>query len=108
MDMAKAAAVARLNDAARTTLSDCRVVVTRGIAALGKDAEILHLVQTFSNFTPSNDPFGEHDFGGFEFADHTIFWKIDCYDIDICMASPDPAEPAVTVRVLTVMLADEY
>lgn len=108
MDPTNVAELARLNDEARSTFSGCRVVVTPGIAALGKDQEILALVRTFSNFSPNNDPFGEHDFGAFEFAGHTIFWKIDCYDIDMSMASPDPADPTVTVRVLTVMLGEEY
>lgn len=37
-----------------------------------------------------------------------VFWKIDAYDRDLRFASPDPSNPAVTVRVLTVMLAEGY
>lgn len=37
-----------------------------------------------------------------------ILWKIDYYDRDRQFHSPDPADPKVTVRVLTVMRSDEY
>jgi hypothetical protein len=62
----------------------------------------------FSDFTPDNDPHGEHDFGSFEHAGKSIFWKIDCYDRDLNFGSPNPADPNVTARVLTVLLAEEY
>ena len=65
-------------------------------------------VHGFTAFSPDNDPYGEHDFGSFEYAGKTIFWKIDCYDRDLDNGSPDPTDPAVTTRVLTVLLAEEY
>jgi hypothetical protein len=37
-----------------------------------------------------------------------VFWKIDCYDREMQGASPDPTDPAMTVRVLTIFLASEW
>jgi Protein of unknown function (DUF3768) len=87
-----------------------RMFVTSGVAALPPEqqAEIMHRVHTYADFTPESDPHGEHDFGSFEYAGKTIFWKIDYYDRDLDYGSPDPADPAVTTRVLTVLLAEEY
>ena len=51
---------------------------------------------------------GEHDFGSFEIGEQRFFWKIDYYDLSLCYGSNDPAEPTLTKRVLTIMLAEEY
>lgn len=102
--------IANLNDEARQSLTGCRVFLTRGIHALGESAVrmIIAKVQAFDEFTEANDPYGEHDFGKIELFDHCIFWKFDYYDPDMQMASLDPADPTITARVLTVMLANEY
>lgn len=104
------AKVRELNDAFRTTLLGGRIVLTHGVAALGADgiAGIKEAVRTFSNFTSDNDPHNEHDFGSCAWGLHRILWKIDYYDAALEYGSPDPANPAVTTRVLTVMLASEY
>jgi len=104
------ARVRQLNDEARMYLTDGKVLFTRGVAALPEadQAAILERVCTFDDFAPANDPYGEHDFGAFEHNGHRIFWKIDYYDRDERFGSPDPADPRVTRRVLTIMLAGEY
>lgn len=100
--------IRELNDQARQTLTGCRVVVTPGVMALNATDMILTMVRRYSAFTPDNDPYAEHDFGSFRFQDETIFWKLDYYDLDFTMHSPDAADPAVTARVLTLMLGSEY
>ena len=99
-----------LNDHARQSFTGCRVVITHGIAELGEGAvvQILAKVRAYRSFTPDNDPYAEHDFGAIKLRGNTFFWKFDYYDLDLQMHSPDPSDPAVTARVLTVMLAEEY
>ena len=99
-----------LNDAVRTLRGSGQIFITAGIAALPieEQTEIMERVRTFTAFTPDNDPYNQHDFGSFEHADRTIFWKIDCYDRDLEYGSPDPADEDATTRVLTVLLAEEY
>jgi hypothetical protein len=71
-------------------------------------AAILERVRAYDDFAPANDLYGEHDFGAFDYKDKRIFWKVDAYDRDLRYGSPDPADPRVTRRVLTIMLAGEY
>ena len=105
-----AQSIALLNDQARTTLTNCKLMVTRGIDLLGEEAVdcILDLVKRFDDFSERNDPFGEHDFGAVEYESNTVFWKIDYYDLDLMHHSPDPSDPHVTRRLLTIMLGEEY
>ena len=84
--------------------------MTDGVAALPvlDQVAILAKVMQHDQFTEDNDPHGEHDFGAFDHAGQRIFWKIDYYDPSIEYGSEDPADPAKTTRVLTIMLAEEY
>ncbi len=50
----------------------------------------------------------EHDFGALEVEGHMIYFKIDYFDRDLSMHSPDPADSSATQRVITIMLAEEY
>ena len=99
-----------LNDAFRTTMTGGRVMMTAGVDALPSDvkAMVIRRVATFSDFNADNDPRKEHDFGAFTLAGRRFFFKIDAYDKAMQYGSDDPADPAKTTRVLTIMLAEEY
>jgi hypothetical protein len=99
-----------LNDAFRRSFVGGTVVVTVGFGSLPLDRRrlILARIRASDNFNEDNDPHGEHDFGLIEDGDVRCFWKIDYYDSDMELMSPDAADPSVTTRVLTVMLAEEY
>ena len=78
--------IALLNDQARTTLTNCKLMVTRGIDLLGEETVdcILNLVKSFDDFSERNDPFGEHDFGviriNYEDSfNQSIFWDNTVY-----------------------------
>ena len=85
-------------------------MLTQGIQALGQKAvaEIIAKVRAFDQFNEGNDPYKEHDFGKVVHGKETVLWKIDYYDHAMEFHSPDPADPAVTTRVMTVMLGEEY
>ena len=102
--------IRQLNDLFRRTLTGGTVLMTAGIVALGdeRQAEVLAKVRAFDTFTAENDPWDEHDMGAFEIEGTRIFWKIDYFDLTRAFHSPEPADPAVTERVITIMLADEY
>ena len=99
-----------LNDTFRTSLTGGSVMVTRAVAALGAEArcEILVALRRYDDFDADNHPYGEHDFGRITAQGHKILFKIDYYDQDLVRHSPDPSDPAVTHRVLTIMLAEDY
>lgn len=102
--------IRRLNDEFRRSGRGGRIMMTSGIERLGFLAvdEIMAAVRSFDDFKEGNDPYGEHDFGALTIDGNRIFFKIDYYGRDLATHSPDPADPEVTIRVLTVMLADEY
>ena len=108
MHDANTAKIAALNDQARQSFTSCRVIITQDIQAMSDVPSILDQVRRYDAFTPNNDPYAEHDFGSFTHSGQTVFWKFDYYDLDITMHSPDPSDPSITARVLSVMLADEY
>ena len=106
----KTARIRALNDQLRQHLTGGMAVITPGVAVLGPEAveRIVKTIAVFDDFCHANDPHEEHDFGAFDAEGETIFFKIDYYDLTLNYHSPDPADPSVTERVITIMLADEY
>jgi Protein of unknown function (DUF3768) len=103
--------IAELNDLCRKSMGVTgRLIQTPGFNALSAHVKsaIREKVETFDSFTSDNDPYGEHDFGAIEHEGNRTFWKIDYYALDMLHGSENPADPKQTVRVLTIMLAEEY
>ena len=106
----RTARIAMLHDSLRRTFSGGRVMIFAGVSTLPESVRsaVLAAVQGFDAFGPDNDPRNEHDYGAVAVDDLRCFRKIDAYDRDLRGHSPDPADPAVTTRILTIMLAEEY
>ena len=123
----RTARIARLNDLARRAMGvACTAVATVGFRSLPEadQSSVRELIETYDAFDEGNDPYGERDFGCvYQLGDgrwtterprlrdderERVFWKFDYYDRDLQFGSEDAANPAVTRRVLTIMLADEY
>ncbi|WP_299844113.1 DUF3768 domain-containing protein [uncultured Roseovarius sp.] len=103
--------VRELNDRFRTSgLGNGTMLVTSGVQAEGSEFVVaaVDAVRTFSDFSSDNDPWAEHDYGAVEIAGHKVFFKVDCYDPTCTQGSENPANEALTHRVLTIMLASEY
>jgi hypothetical protein len=102
--------IRELNDQFRRTGDGGQQLITPGIVELGMRAlmDIRQLVADYDAFCEDNDPYGEHDFGNLEYQGNKVFWKIDYYDATLTAGSPEPTDPAVTTRVLTILLAREY
>ena len=108
--MSNISEIALQNDNFRKHLSQGTLVLTQGIRSNTKEdlEAIITKVRTFDTFDENNDPYGERDFGAFDYKGKKIFCKIDYYDQELLYLSPDVSNPRVTNRVLTIMYAEEY
>jgi Protein of unknown function (DUF3768) len=106
----KTARIRELNDQLRRQGIGGRIVITRGIEALGPDGvrDVLTAVARFDDFSEDNDPWGEHDCAVLTVNGSRIIFKVDYFDHGLQFHSPDASDPAVTERVLTIMLSEEY
>ena len=102
--------IAILNDKFRKSFIGGEVLLRAGIAAMSSEdkVNIVSVVQNFDNFTTANDPYGEHDFGCFDYKGQKIFFKIDYYDKKLQYLSEDPTDDSKTIRTLTIMQAEDW
>ena len=107
--MNKIETIRMMNDEFRRSLIGGKLVITRGVETLKyRKKRLFDLVREYENFSIENDPYGEHDFGSVVYQNSKYFWKIDYYDRSLQKGSEDPSNSRITVRVLTIMLAEEY
>jgi len=119
------AVIAEQNDLVRTALADpeayrkikeqglrFKLVWTPGIndtlIEQGKAKEMAQAIAKFDAFEADNDPHQERDFASLEIEGTKVFFKFDYYNLTLDGGSEDPADPAQTMRVLTIMLPSEY
>ena len=109
--------IARLNDQfRRADNEDIKGTfhVTSGLLehAINAGSSPLHVfvsVGMYQDFSEENDPYGERDFGVFDFEGERCYWKIDYFSDDsMTYGANDPADLTQCYRVLTIMLAAEY
>jgi hypothetical protein len=103
--------VRKLNDLLRCHWIGGEIVISGEVSELLEPmalGDLLYAMGQFDSFSSDNDPHGEHDLGALEMFGHKFFWTIDYYNVSLDGYSPDPADPNLTYRVLTLRLASEY
>lgn len=89
-----------------------RMIATQTLMAAGDGfvAEAVKATGEFDTFEPDNDPEGWHDFGSVTIRGEIVFWKIDLYEAgsDFRYGAEAPGNPATTMRVLTIMMAQDW
>lgn len=106
----RAERIARMNDQLRKTGQGGTIMVTRGVrtlAGFSRD-KLLAALAAYEGFDEDNDPHGERDLGDIDLWGAELLWKVEYFSPDMQFASNDPADPGITQRVLTVLLAEEY
>src|SRR4051794_34990266 len=95
-----------LNDELRIDHRGGKIVIATGVKALGPllVRRLDDALAAFADFNEDSDPHGEHDFGVVEIDGHEVMFKIDYFDKTLNYLSPDPSDPKVTSRVMTIML----
>ena len=84
------------------------------MGTLGHDGDekivrVYRAAAAFDDWPEGDDPYQEHDFGKFEVDGEAFIFKIDYYAIgDEQHGSEHPEDPAVTIRVMTLMYAEDY
>jgi hypothetical protein len=71
-------------------------------------ASELEKIATFNDFNQENGPQQERGYGSFRPLRPEFCFKIDYFYLELEMASPDPAEPAITKRIMAMGLAQDW
>jgi hypothetical protein len=97
--------IIELNDQLRTTFKGGRVQMTPSVYDLEPRlrGRALFVLSKYRKF----DPESEHDCGVFIFAGYAFEWRIEYRASDGVSIAPDPADPAKTLRVLTIYVAED-
>jgi hypothetical protein len=97
--------IIELNDELRTTFKGGRVQMTRCVYDLDERlrGRALSVMARYNKF----DTESEHDSGVFIFAGYAFEWRIEYRAKDGTGVSPDPADPSMTFRVLTLYALDD-
>ncbi|CUS43647.1 hypothetical protein J2X47_003699 [Sphingomonas sp. BE270] len=108
--------IAALNDRCRQGLDPTgRIVITAACLATlaeerGKVAQILaqaDLMAAIRRYVFRPEESRERARGDLVVAGHAVRFTIDYYDLTLEWGSEDPADPLVTVRVMTIMLPSD-
>ncbi len=108
------ATIAAYNDRFRQTLDPLLgyVIPSPAVQVLSPDrfAELLAAIRAFEAFDPDCDPWHERDMGIVDCAGDRYLFKIDCYDRrhqPAPVPATHPADPLLTLRVMTIARWDE-
>ncbi len=79
---------------------------TQSVAAMGPTfvMKAYDAIGSYDDFNTDIDPSGDRAMGKFNIDGQTVWFKIDCYDVDYNYGSDQPDNPEVTRRVHTIML----
>ncbi|PTV70208.1 DUF3768 domain-containing protein [Agrobacterium pusense] len=101
-----------LNDELRTRghARNGRVVVMGGLANEDnqKKVQVAIAAGQHTDWNSGDDPYGEHDFGRLDVEGEAFLFKIDYYSLDEAHASEHPEDQNTTIRVMTLMYAEDY
>jgi hypothetical protein len=94
-----------LNDQLRTTFNGGRVQMSPAVGTLDPQlrGRALSALSRYNKFADG----GEHDWGVFIFAGYSFEWRIEYRAKEGIGVSPDPADPEMTFRVLTLYVVND-
>ena len=104
----RAAAIRKLNDRFRMQRRGGFYRLSGRVFALAHQPyeEVQNAIRSYDGFD-HNNPLDKHDCGTIELHGETYVWEIVYFGKGGCGESPDPCNPAVTMRCMTISLRSE-